>query len=143
MKSLQQRQTNTGNRTEETTLIAQVLTVEKGLITEVYYDQQHLPIAACAHSVFATKVGDRVVCQRIDSQWIVLCRLASAGEPLAPALTFDGERWCLQSDVAFTLQVGRAEIVVSPMGDVTISGADIVTDASGVNRILGSRIELN
>jgi hypothetical protein len=129
--------------TDQQSFIADVVAVEQGCVVQVSVNDQLIAIDECVSGLLAVNAGDRVVVQKIDQLFLVTHRLPNANEPSPPLLSFDGEQWSLTSTETFTLKVGRAELTIASTGDVSISGADILTDATGINRLLGSRIELN
>jgi uncharacterized protein (DUF2345 family) len=51
-------------------------------------------------------------------------------------LVFSAER-------KITLQCGKASITLHPNGKIVLRGEYILSDAKGVNRIAGGRVELN
>jgi hypothetical protein len=87
--------------------------------------------------------GDRVVVQNIQDSLVVMQKLRSKDESKAPMLIYENNQWHLKCNEGFTLKVGKATLDIQPNGQVVIEGQDILTDATGVNRLLGSRIELN
>ena len=143
MKSIRTLSAKVESPATEVIFIAQVSAIENNQVVEIECAGQVIVVDECVTGYMAFQQGDRVVAQRIGQLIVVTQRLANPDEPNPPALSFNGEQWCLQSKEAFALKVGRAELTVGPNGDVSISGSDILTDASGVNRILGARIELN
>ncbi len=128
---------------DEPSFIAEVVAVNNGLVSQVFFNGLNISVDHCVTGLMAARKGERVIVQRMGRVVVVTHRIANESEPAPPSMRFDGGRWCLQSSEALELRIGKAELSIEPNGDVTVSGADILTDASGVNRILGSRIELN
>lgn len=50
---------------------------------------------------------------------------------------------CFNSDKKITLCCGKSSITLYPNGKIMIKGEYIFTDAEGINRLAGGRIELN
>jgi uncharacterized protein DUF6484 len=55
----------------------------------------------------------------------------------------DGEKIVLTGHQSITLKCGEASITLDSNGKVVIRGANVVSHASGVNRIRGGSVELN
>jgi hypothetical protein len=95
------------------------------------------------HGVAHVTTGDQVIIQNIQGSLIVLQKLRAPKEPKAPSLVYTNGQWQLECSHGFKLSVGKALLDVQENGQITIEGRDILTEASGINKLLGSRIELN
>lgn len=115
---------------------------EAGLLT-VATSQGEWPVTQIMHSVLPVAVGDQVLLQVVNGDWCAVNRLVNADDLDRPQLTRTDEGWVLSSQKTVTLQVGKANLTLSPDGDVQVTGRDIVSEAEGVQRIVGERIELN
>ncbi|MCB1930569.1 MAG: hypothetical protein KDH17_21365 [Rhodocyclaceae bacterium] len=70
-------------------------------------------------------------------------RDASARSIDGPALEPADDELILSSRRKLTLRCGKASITLYPSGKIVLRGEYILSDAEGVNRINGGRIELN
>ena len=59
------------------------------------------------------------------------------------ALVLDGRELVLEADSSLTLRCGQSSITLTRDGRVVIRGTNVVSRASGVNRIRGGTIKLN
>jgi hypothetical protein len=66
-----------------------------------------------------------------------------ADSPKPIELQVDGHQVVIQAATQLTLQCGKASITLDANGRIVIKGAQILTQASGSNRIRGSSIQLN
>jgi hypothetical protein len=66
----------------------------------------------------------------------------SAVEPPQEAVV-DGERVVLRGQEEIVLQCGRASITLRRDGKIVLRGADILTVATGVQRIKGGKVQIN
>lgn len=66
---------------------------------------------------------------------------ADQGEPVE--ITLDGHSVVVGAKQQLSLQCGKASITLDADGRVVIKGAQILTQASGSNRIRGASIQLN
>ena len=123
--------------------LAEVTRVNSGVAVEVSYQRQAMKVDYCVHGNRELKEGDLVLAQKVSQQIIVTHRLPNRDEPAEPQLTFDGEQWVLSSQSAMKLKVGRSVLTIQPSGDIAIEGRDLLSEATGTNRLLGTRIELN
>ena len=122
--------------------IAEVVQVENGNPKQVLWKQQILDVAMVSPSIFGYKVGCSVLIQNVEHQ-IVVVQLISTQVKDHPVLYRDKDSWVLTSDEDFDLKVGKSLLRVTSQGHISLHGEDITTNAEGLNRILGSRIELN
>ena len=58
-------------------------------------------------------------------------------------LEADGQRLVVTADRGLVLRCGKASITLTPDGKVAVRGTQIVTHASGLNRIRGGSVQLN
>ena len=58
-------------------------------------------------------------------------------------LMLDGRALVLEADSSLTLRCGKASITLSREGRIVLRGTQLVSHASGVNRIRGGTIKLN
>ena len=58
-------------------------------------------------------------------------------------LVLDGRELALEADAALTLRCGKSSITLTREGRIILRGTNLVSHASGVNRIRGGTIELN
>ncbi|MBU6260461.1 MAG: hypothetical protein KGL18_10760 [Burkholderiales bacterium] len=63
-------------------------------------------------------------------------RPLSAPAPMAEELLFEASR-------RITLRCGKSSITLYPNGKIALRGQYILSDAEGVNRIVGGQIDLN
>lgn len=61
----------------------------------------------------------------------------------APDQTIKQEELVFQSDKKITLSCGKSSITLYPNGKIVLKGEYILSDAEGVNRLSGGRLELN
>ena len=66
----------------------------------------------------------------------------SAAEPPEEAVV-DGKRVVIRGEEEIVLQCGRASITLRRDGKIVLRGADILTVASGVQRIKGGKVQIN
>jgi hypothetical protein len=66
----------------------------------------------------------------------------SLPEPPEEAVV-DGERVVLRGDQEIVLQCGRSSITLRRDGKIVLRGSDILTVASGVQRIKGGKVQIN
>lgn len=59
------------------------------------------------------------------------------------SLMIDGRELVLEADSSLTLRCGKSSITLTRDGKVVVRGANVVSRASGVNRIRGGTIKLN
>ncbi len=124
-------------------VIADVIEVHDGCATLVRHDGTDLVVDISVHGVPALCPDDRVVVQQISGLVCITHKLRNPAEPQPPTMQFDGTQWCLSSEQSLSFKVGKAQLTLQPSGDIEIEGVDISTEAQGINRILGTRIELN
>ena len=55
----------------------------------------------------------------------------------------DGERLVVSANQGLVLRCGKASITLSPEGKVVIRGTQVVSHASGLNRIKGGSVQVN
>lgn len=55
----------------------------------------------------------------------------------------DGERLVINAQRGLVLRCGKASITLSPDGKVVVKGAQVVSHATGLNRIKGGSVQLN
>jgi hypothetical protein len=58
-------------------------------------------------------------------------------------VTLDDERLLLRGDQEVRLECGQASVTLTRDGRVVIRGAQVVSQASGVNRIRGGSVQIN
>jgi len=70
---------------------------------------------------------------------------AGAGEPCPkpPLIEMDGERLIFNAQKEVVLRCGKASIQLLSDGSVRIRGAEVLTRASGTNRIRGGNVQIN
>lgn len=59
------------------------------------------------------------------------------------AKTMTQDELVFSAERKITLQCGKASITLHPNGKIVLRGEYILSDAKGVNRIAGGRVELN
>lgn len=64
-------------------------------------------------------------------------------EPISKSVVRDGELVSIVANERIELRVGKAAIIMEKDGHITIRGSELVTHASGSNRIRGASIDLN
>jgi hypothetical protein len=62
---------------------------------------------------------------------------------LPEEVVVDGERLVLRGQEEIVLECGRASITLRRDGKIVLRGADILTVASGVQRIKGGKVQIN
>jgi hypothetical protein len=55
----------------------------------------------------------------------------------------DGERMVLSANQGLVLRCGKASITLSPDGKIVVRGTQLVSHASGLNRIKGASVQVN
>lgn len=87
------------------------------------------------------QAGDRVLVQPARQGWVITARL---GGLTPPPFSLD-ERGCvcLSGDNGIRLQVGDARIEITRAGCITVDGKEVHTLASGLQRIMGSSVQIN
>ena len=123
--------------------VAFVSSVSSNQVTVVELDDQLFDVVECAVSMHRYSVGHKVLIQNVKHQIIVIQHLISADLCTTPIFEKSQDGWALKSAEPFQLTVGCCRFEVTPDGGVTLVGQDITAHASGTNRLLGRRIELN
>ena len=64
-------------------------------------------------------------------------------QPLVPVVEMDGERLVLEAAREVVLRCGKASIVMTADGRVTIRGTQVLSRSDGPNRVQGASVQLN
>ena len=64
-------------------------------------------------------------------------------QPLVPVVEVDGERLVLEAAREVVLRCGKASIVMTADGRVTIRGTQVLSRSDGPNRVQGASVQLN
>ena len=64
-------------------------------------------------------------------------------QPLVPVVEVDGERLVLEATREIVLRCGKASIVMTADGRVTIRGTQVLSRSDGPNRVQGASVQLN
>jgi len=107
-------------------------------------------IGALAHTIELVnsqlphiQVGDLVMVQNCQGILVVTQQLQRLSDEPAPQWKFADNSWQLSCQQTLKFQCGNARIELQPNGQVVIEGRDLLSYAERVNRIQGTRIELN
>ncbi|MEJ2042087.1 MAG: hypothetical protein P8X74_06940 [Reinekea sp.] len=122
--------------------IAEVVEMQHGNPTKVLWKQRVLDIAMASPSIFGYELGSKVLIQNVEHEIVVVQLIVNQGRD-HPVLYKDNNTWVLSSEKDFDLKVGNSLLRITNQGQVLLQGEDITTNAEGLNRILGNRIELN
>ncbi|EAR10067.1 hypothetical protein [Reinekea blandensis] len=123
-------------------VLAEVATVDNNFVTHVLWQGSEYAIEACMQSVHQFSIGDPVMVQPLNGRLAVIQHFQQRNEPQPTLRQIDG-RWVLNCPNHLKLQVGKQTLSLSSDGDITLEGEDITSQASGNNRLLGGRVELN
>ena len=64
-------------------------------------------------------------------------------QPLVPVVEVDCERLVLEAGREIVLRCGKASIVMTADGRVTIRGTQVLSRSDGPNRVQGASVQLN
>ncbi|ABN78217.1 hypothetical protein [Cereibacter sphaeroides] len=96
-------------------------------------------LAETVVAVCAADMGAEAVVAEVGASPVVLGLIRRA----VPEAELDGTRLVLEGRREVVLRCGRASITLAPDGRVTIRGTEILSRASGANRIQGASVQLN
>jgi hypothetical protein len=68
---------------------------------------------------------------------------AASPAPAAPTAVIDGVRVVFRAEQEIVLECGASSIVLMKDGHVVIKGAQVVSRASGANKIKGATVSIN
>lgn len=122
--------------------VARVNELNLNKIVSVLWNGLVLPIEFCMQSLLQFKQGDHVLVQPVEEGFAVVQQFQGK-ETNLPTLHQDQDGWRLECPRAFQLKVGLSRLEISETGQVVLEGEDITSYATGANRVIGQRIELN
>jgi hypothetical protein len=104
------------------------------------------PAHALAHCRHDLQVGSEVLLifeRRDPAVPIVVGVISDSPANLPLKVSVDGKSVLLESHEELTLKCGQSSIVLRGDGRIVIKGAEIVSRASGTNKIRGSCVKIN
>jgi len=128
------------------TWMAEVIEVEGGEATNIFLPEIDREVNVYAHStsVAALTVGDSVLVQNIQSQYIITHRLRQKGEvPLQGFSVKDDGSLEIKSADGIVIKSNQSRFEIHKDGRVFIDGKEIYAIADGKHRLQGATIELN
>lgn len=128
------------------TWLAEVIEVEGGEATNIFLPERNREVNVYAHStsVGFLEVGDAVLVQNIQSNYIITHRLRLKGE--APQQAFSiNENGSLEINSAdgIVIKSNESRLEIRKDGRIFIDGKEIYAIADGKHRLQGATIELN
>lgn len=123
-------------------VLADVVRVDNNFVTVVHWQGSDYSIDTCMQSFHQFCIGDPVLVQAIEGKLAVVQHFQRPNQPQPTLRQVDGS-WILDCPEQLQLQVGKQRLSINARGDITLEGQDIVSHASGTNRVMGNRIELN
>lgn len=97
---------------------------------------------AVGHPVVLMFVGGNLDCPVITGR-IEPGRASPTKVTRTQSLMIDGRELVLEADSSLTLRCGKSSITLTRDGRIVVRGTNVVSRASGVNRIRGGTIKLN
>lgn len=127
-------------------LLAEVVEVDDGEATNIYLPELNREVNVFAHSssVPLLVVGDNVLVEQVESQYIVTHRLRVRGERPQQGFSCDASGQLeIESQQGICIRCNGAKIEIQSDGRVRVDGKEIYSIARGKQRLQGATIELN